>query len=226
MFTSLNTLVALLFMLFSGAPDAPKPNKGITTIPDADTIKLLAPRKSFGKNIMSAFWERRAEMDKDVRSEPIRLQELSELMWVAYGINRDNGHLVVPTQQNAQNGDVFAILPTGAYHYDRQKHELHRVNKADLRSQVAWKQTAAAGAPMMIVIVMHPETLKVGDDETRKRICYAEGGIVSQNISIYCSGAGLRDRPRATMDREALRTSLKLDDKAYLVLNHLIAYSN
>ncbi len=214
--------VALLLLVYSNLAFAHKIKEAV---PDADTIRLLAPRKSLGKELMAAFWERQAAIDKDVRSSNIRLQELSELMWVAYGINRpENGHLVVPSQQNAQNGDIFAILPTGAYRYDRVQHELHRVTKKDLRKDVAWTQINAAGAPMMIVIVMHPQTLKVGDDEARKCVCYTEGGIVSQNISLYCAGAGLRDRPRATMDRDTLRKELQLDENAYLVLNHLIGY--
>ena len=217
-------MLILLALLPLFAVAAPKATPKGTPIPNSDTIKLLAPRKSFGKNIMQAFWDRRASIDKDVRSRPIELRELSELMWVAYGVNRDNGYLTVPSQQNAQNGDVYAILPQGAYRYDRAKHELVRVSTKDLRALVAWQQTNAAGAPLQIVIVMHPETLKVGDDEARKRICHTEGGIVSQALSLYCAGTGLIHRPRATMDRESLRKELKLNDQAYLVMNHLVAY--
>lgn len=203
---------------------APKPELQGMPVPDADTIKLLTPRPSSGKNIMEAFWARRAAADKEVRSRPIELRELSELMWVAYGVNRDNGQLTVPTQGNAQNGDVYALLPQGAYRYDHAQHSLVRVSNKDLREHVAAHQTNAAGAPLQLVIVMHPETLKGGDDETRKRVCHAQGGIISQNISLYCAGMGLLNRPRATMNRDVLRQELKLDAQAYLVMNHLVAY--
>jgi hypothetical protein len=45
-------------------------------------------------------------------------------VWAAYGINRPDGGPTAPTAINAQEIDVFAALPTGAYLYDAAKNVL------------------------------------------------------------------------------------------------------
>ena len=49
-------------------------------------------------------------------------------------------------------------------------------------------------------------------------------GIVSQNISLFCAGTGLATRPRASMNRELIRSLLKLTDSQYPLLNHPVGY--
>ena len=47
-----------------------------------------------------------------------------------------------------------------------------------------------------------------------------DAGIVSQNISIACSGLGLITVPRASMDKEALAQKLKLKSTQLLLMNN------
>jgi len=47
-----------------------------------------------------------------------------------------------------------------------------------------------------------------------------DAGIVSQNISLFCSGTGLITRVRASMDVEALTKALKLTASQIPMLNH------
>ena len=51
-----------------------------------------------------------------------------------------------------------------------------------------------------------------------------DAGIVSQNISLYCSAVQLATVPRGSMDQEALRKALKLADNQQLYLNHPVGY--
>lgn len=49
-------------------------------------------------------------------------------------------------------------------------------------------------------------------------------GIVSQNISLFCSAARLATVPRATMDTTQLRSALKLKDGQIPMMNHPVGY--
>lgn len=65
---------------------------------------------------------------------------------------------------------------------------------------------------------------RAGDDTTRLGWSYMDGGIVSENISLFCAGAGLATRPRASMPAEELTRLLKLTPSQHLVLNHPVGY--
>ncbi|MFS2512083.1 nitroreductase family protein, partial [Bacteroides thetaiotaomicron] len=51
-----------------------------------------------------------------------------------------------------------------------------------------------------------------------------DAGIVSQNISIFCSAAKLATVPRASMDAAQLKKVLKLKDSQIPMMNHPVGY--
>src|SRR5512143_1656452 len=69
-----------------------------------------------GMPLMEALAGRRSS--REFAPEPLPLPVLAGVLWSAYGINRPDGGRTAPTAINAQEIDVFAALPTGAYLYD------------------------------------------------------------------------------------------------------------
>ena len=51
-----------------------------------------------------------------------------------------------------------------------------------------------------------------------------DAGIVSQNISVFCSAAKLATVPRASMDAAQLKKVLKLKDSQIPMMNHPVGY--
>ena len=51
-----------------------------------------------------------------------------------------------------------------------------------------------------------------------------DAGYVSENIALACAALGLENVPRMTMDSDALRKALNLNDTYDLVLNQQIGY--
>ena len=103
---SLFCLVSALVLaaqLFTPAPapaeDAPK----ITALP--------APDKSGGEPLMQALSERCST--RSFTEEAVSPQDLSSLLWAAWGINRDDGRHTVPTAKNKQEVAVYVALPDG-----------------------------------------------------------------------------------------------------------------
>jgi SagB-type dehydrogenase family enzyme len=188
-------------------------------------IKLNAPDMERGLTIMKAF-ENRASATS-FSSRELSLQDLSDLLWASLGVNRpESGKRTAPTAVNAQDIDIYVLLKSGTYFYDAKTHTLKGISAGDNRKLVSERQTNFANAPVMLVLVSEISRFR-GDDNTRK-LSWAsmDAGIVSQNISIFCAGAGLVTRPRASMDVEGLRKLLSLSATQQPLLNNPVGYPN
>ena len=189
---------------------------------DLQEIKLNAPDKTRGSVVMKALTDRMSVREYD--SKALSLQDLSDLLWAANGVNREDGRRTAPTASNRQEIDVYAIFAEGAYFYDAQAHALKPVAKGDYRGLVAMSQDFAKTAPVSLLIVMNLE--KMGDPtvEQTKLMCAVDAGIVCQNINVFCAAVGLSTVPRATMDRAELQKVLKLSPTQLPIMNNPVGY--
>ena len=188
---------------------------------DLKVIKLNAPDKTRGPAVMKALNDRRS--DREYAPESLRLQDLSDLLWAANGINRADGKRTAPSCRNFQEVEVYVIMSEGAYLYDAQEHALNPVAAGDYRDAVAASQDFAKTAPISIVLVA--DMTKFGNmSENSKLMAAVDVGIVCQNINVACAGLGLVTIPRATMDQATLKDALKLTDHHLLLMNNLVGY--
>lgn len=192
-------------------------------VPKDAEIALPARSAKLEANVMEVYAKRASAAGADFKGQALTQQQVADLLWCAYGVNRkDVGKLTAPSTMNSQEATLYAIFPSGAYRYDNANHKLIRVATADLRKEVASMQKDMADAPLMLVVVCHPNKIPVPPAKQRE-CCLIDAGIVSQNISLYCAAAGLKNRPRITMDQDALRKALGLAADDMLVINHPIA---
>lgn len=182
-------------------------------------IQLKAPNLKRGVSIMEALAERKAT--REYASRPLELQDLSDLLWAAVGINRsESGKRTNPTALNRQEIDVYVCLPEGAYLYQADKNQLLPISKEDLRPAVAGMQDFVMSAPLCLVIIADLE--QYNGEILMPAI---DAGIVSQNISLFCSGVGLVTVPRASMDHKQLKKALKLKESQRAIMNHPVGYA-
>lgn len=73
---------------------------------------------------------------------------------------------------------------------------------------------APTDAPVCLVLVT----------DTAEPWAAIDAGIVSQNISLFCSGTGLPTYPRASMNKEPLAKALKLTSSQTPMLYHPVGY--
>ena len=70
-------------------------------------------------------------MRKSIRefdsSRNLTIQQVSDLLWSAAGINRADGHTTNPTALNSQEIAVYLFDKNGVYQYDKQNNRLSRV---------------------------------------------------------------------------------------------------
>ena len=186
------------------------------------TIVLEPPDTEGGIPAMKAFALRASHREFD--TSDLALKDLSNLLWAANGINRpESGKRTAPSAHNAQDVDIYVFLKSGAYLYDARNHLLASVVEGDYRKAVAGRQEGMANAPAMLVLVSDISRFGSGTDSSKILMSYADAGIVSQNINLFCAASGLATVPRGTMDSEKLREILKLKDSQYPILNNPVA---
>ena len=184
-------------------------------------VRLTAPDKTRGSAVMKALNERQSI--REYSTESLKPQDLSDLLWAANGVNRDDGRRTAPSTRNLQEVEIYVAFPEGIYHYNAAEHVLNLKVAGDFREAVAASQAFVATAPISILLVA--DMNKFGNlSESSRMFGAIDVGIVSQNISIACAALGLATVPRGTMNHEVLRMALKLSDMQLLMLNHPVGY--
>ena len=189
---------------------------------DLQDVKLNNPDKSRGSAVMKALSDRESVREYDVKE--LSLQDISDLLWAANGINRPDGRRTAPSANNRQEIDVYVVNKEGTYLYDAATNTLKGLTKGDFRKAVAASQDFAATAPVCIVLVANLEKLGDPASENTRITAGMDAGIVSQNINIFCASAGLATVPRGTMNKDELKTVLKLSDSQSLMLNNPVGF--
>lgn len=187
-----------------------------------DTVKLVPPDLGRPAPLMRALKERRSVRAYDAR--PLTLRQLSELLWAANGVNRDNGRRTAPAAQNQQVVNVYVILPVGTFLYDAPGERLLPVAVGDYRN-MAGREEFVTTAPVNLVYVADPA--RFGDpvipaDEKQNWCCIAVGAM-AQNVGLYCASEQLGNVVRTVFDRrEKLGAALKLQPGAVAILAQTI----
>ena len=113
-------------------------------------IKLNPPDLNGGISLMQALKKRKST--RDILDKKLTMQQLSDLLWAADGVNRPDGKRTSPAAMGIYCVDIYAVLPEGVYLYDSAKHELKPVAKGDFR-KLAGMQDFVFIAPLNLVYV-------------------------------------------------------------------------
>ena len=169
---------------------------------------LPAPDKTGGKPLMQTLAERHSV--REFAPTPFTDRMLGDLLWAANGINR-------------QEIDLYVLDAQGAWLYEPETHSLRPVAEGDHRALLNAGQDFAATAPVSIVMVMNGDKFQMTGDRADLMMA-ADAGIVCENINLFCSSAGLKTVPRASMDTDALVTLLNLPSTQRPILNNPVGY--
>ena len=192
---------------------------------NAQDIKLKSPDLNGGKRVMQALSERKST--REFSTKELSLQELSNLLWAGNGINRpEKGMRTAASCLNKQDVDIYVIMKEGAYRYNAEKNLLEQIARGNFYDAVTGGQAQAFAydAPVHLILVSDLALLGGIRDAKANQMGAIDVGIVSGNISLYCAGAGLATVPRASMDKEKLRSILKLRTDQLPILTHTVGY--
>ncbi len=187
----------------------------------AQDIALPAPRNSGGMPLLDALAKRSTTRAFDSRDLP--REQLSTLLWAAFGINRPDGKRTAPSANNQQATDIYVLLKSGAYVYDAKSNKLAMAVPEDLRP-LGGTQAFATNAPAILVFVADLARMGNGTDEGKKNTAQINVGYISQNVYLYCASEGLVTGARGSVDRKALSPRLKLRPAQLIILAQSVGY--
>ncbi len=140
---------------------------------DERSITLPAPDKKGGMPLMQALAERKST--RTLGNTPLSDQELSNMLWAAFGMNRD-GKRTVPTAHNKQNVAIYVYMKGFIWIYDAESNAVHKLVETDLAG-------AGKGAATLIITAE-------GDAKT-DAYGNMHAGSIYQDVGLYCASAGL-----------------------------------
>jgi len=129
----------------STAQAVPLPQAGAAAGPAGQIIKLNEPSRTRGLPVMEALWARASVREWSERE--LGLQDLSDLLWAANGINRPDKRKTAASAMNAQDVDIYVFRQDGVYLYDAAAHALVPVVDGDQRSQIGMMPGGGPGGP-------------------------------------------------------------------------------
>ena len=184
-------------------------------------IILPEPQKTGGLPLFEALDARKSQ--RSYSSEPLSLQDLSTLLWAAYGINREDGRRTAPSARNWQQFDIYLIMADGWYLYDHQQHAIIKKGDDDLR-EYAGIQDFVKTAPLNLIFVSDHDRITGVSREKQEFNSATDVGYISQNIYLFCASQGLATVVRGLLDREKLHQSLKLRPSQHVILGQTVGY--
>ncbi|MBU0715195.1 MAG: SagB/ThcOx family dehydrogenase [Verrucomicrobia bacterium] len=186
-------------------------------------VVLPAPQMDKGRPLMQVLKDRQSRRDISP-DKKLSLQELSNLLWAACGVNRpDSGKRTAPTASNRQEIDVYLATAEGMFLYDVKGHKLEPVLQEDVR-KAAGKQAFVQTAPVVLIFVV--DEARMGRRSESDKVFYAatDTGFVSQNVYLYCASEGLATVVIGMVDKPALAAKMKLRPEQKVVLTQPVGY--
>jgi len=190
----------------------------------AQDISLPGPQRSGGMPLMQALNERHST--RTFTNENLSQQQLSDLMWAAWGYNRkEENKRTAPSSRDFQEIDVYVTMPSGLYVYDAAKHILKQIHNRDIRA-LCGTQDFVATAPLNIVYVadMAKTGKKEGDAVTDTDLLssWANTGLIAQNVYLFCASEKLGCVIRGLIPKEKLAPEMGLKSNQFIILSQTI----
>jgi SagB-type dehydrogenase family enzyme len=178
-----------------------------------------------GKSVLQALKRRKSE--REFQDREISPLHLSELLWAANGVNREDGRHTAPSAMNKHTIDVYVMLEDGIFRYDPENHQLQTVAQGDYR-KLAGLQDFVSTAPVNLIYIADFNRLKdlpFEIDENIKTIWASlDAGHNAENVYLYCASEGLAVISRTSIDKDTLGSAMKLRPEQKIILAQTIGY--
>ena len=186
----------------------------IIALPDAD--------KTGGMPLMEALNERHSSREYSAKN--LSDQQIADMLWAAWGVNRDNGKHTAPSSRNKQEMEVYMSTADGLFLYLPEKHALKKIHDKDILAITGGQDFVDDAAVNLIFVA---DYRKAGDDVTADDYRCTSGtnaGFMSQNVYLWCASEGLATVVRGWFDREELHEAMGLEVFRDVILCQTVGY--
>ena len=189
-----------------------------------DPIKLFEPDLKSGKLLMEALKERKST--RSFSDKQLSKEILSNLLWAAFGINREGGFRTAPSAYNFQEVDIYVARQEGVFIYESENQVLNPVLNEDVRDIIG-SQDFTKDAPLGLIYVADYSKMASGDmDKNAKEIlASADASFISQNVYLFCASEGLATVVLGWVDKPTLKAKLGLNENQEIIFAQPVGYS-
>lgn len=163
-----------------------------------DMIELPQPVLDGRMSVEEALLLRRSI--RTYKDEPLRLDELGQLLWSSQGITNERGFRTAPSAGATFPLEMFVVannvegLDTGIYHYHPHDHSLKLVRREDVsrplfRASLSQSMILDGGAVLVFAAVFERTTSRYG--QRGERYVYNEIGHAGQNVHLQAAALDL-----------------------------------
>lgn len=201
-------MLAVLAVTAGGSPRARAEESG-------EIIDLPPPDRDGGIPLMQALNNRRSQ--RSFSAKGLDKQTLSNLLWAAWGENRDNGKRTAPSANNRQEITVYCALQAGCYRYQADRHRLVQITDTDLRA-LTGRQGFVDDAPLNLIYAADM------DKASSEFYAACDTGFISQNVYLFCASAGLATVVRGWFDQKRLAKAMGLPERMQIILCQTVGH--
>ena len=191
----------------------------------AEEIRLVLlpkPQVDGGRPLMLVLKDRISS--RSFSPEKLSMQALSNLLWAAFGINRqDTGKRTAPSAVNRQEIDIYVATADGLYLYEAGSHALKLIRADDIRA-LTGRQDFVKEAPANLIYVADFSRMGTAPKEDKELYSAADTGFISQNVYLYCASERLATVVRGSIDRQALAKAMNLRPDQRIILAQSVGY--
>jgi hypothetical protein len=188
---------------FAQEPSSAAPQPG-GNAKELQPIALPKPEKAGGKSVLAALWERKT--NRNISPEALPPQVLSNLLWAAFGVNREGGPFgqvgrTAASASNSQEIDLYVALPEGFFLYEAAGHRLAPVVAGDQRAKLGGRGRGGGAASAPVNLIFVADIAKFGkarlqepglrDPEVQKAYYNVATGLIAGNVYLFAASAGL-----------------------------------
>lgn len=182
-------------------------------------LELPPAEKEGGMPLMEALARRESARVYDANKE-LDLQQLSNLLWACWGINRPGmGGRTAPSANDSYEMDVYVVNAQAVYLYIPEEHALEVIREGDFRKETSTQSYPASAAVNLMYVA---DLSRTGGSD---RYSSANTGFMAQNVYLYCASEGLGCCVRALMNREKLSEILDLGPDQRIILAQSVGYT-
>ena len=183
----------------------------------ASEIKLPSPSYKGSLTLEETIQKRRSI--RELKTEPLTLAQVSQLLWAAQGITDSGGLRTAPSAGALYPLDIFLLadsiegLAPGIYKYIPAKHAIERKSEGKILTRLtreALWQDWVSGAPAAIVITAVYQRVCKKYGERGVRYAHIEVGCVTQNIYLEATALNLGTTIIGAFDDDKVKAELHL----------------
>ena len=177
----------------------------VTASRGRSSVALPSPQLSDGSSLAESLRNRRTI--REISDAKLQMQQLTDLLWDASGVNRANGPfgalgLTAASASNSQEIDLFVAMEDGVYLFDPAHHRLLPVVETDVRALAITpgQKNVSMKAPVQLLYVVDIDRLVhtsgfqepgLHEPEVQKSYYFVDTGLIAGNVYLFAASQGL-----------------------------------